>query len=362
MIGKTKLEKLISSTESSKKDFKEFCNLKTEDQKKEFAKDVSAIANSPGTTGYLIYGINNQKQIVGITSSSFKEEQMQQIISSRINPPVKFSAYIIKHSGHNIGVVEIPFSVTKPHQHKNHGAFFIRRGTITGHMTTQEITSSMLRKIQIERYRLGTYDGLTQSFRVSKIRSDVGNVLQDFNFSKKDEFTDSYPTYGEGDKIFTADIFHRNQDKIKLYVNVFRNSNNPNRYDLERYNDFFLSELLDRFRVRKNQKPWLNIFIFLTYQTISSHTIKKRIDNIDHLGITHLDSSTLYQGLGEIDYEDCAMHKRVRLFINLRPIFFIMKVRSEQDIVTRLTLILNFIDEKKNIFRIIRKSQIGKRV
>jgi hypothetical protein len=38
MIGKEKLDRLISNPESSKKDFKEFCVLKTEDQKKNLLK------------------------------------------------------------------------------------------------------------------------------------------------------------------------------------------------------------------------------------------------------------------------------------------------------------------------------------
>ena len=132
-----KLKTIISSRETSKIDFKVTFELKNGPQKEELAKDVSAIANTPGGRGFLIYGVTDDRKVRGISRSAFKEEQMQQIISSRCDPSVKFPAYILRYLGHHIGVIEIPHSISRPHQHLSQGNFFIRRGPTTGRMSTR---------------------------------------------------------------------------------------------------------------------------------------------------------------------------------------------------------------------------------
>ena len=97
VITIAQLKKIISSDETLKIDFKERLEIKSEQQRKEFAKDVSAIANTPGPRGFLLYGITNDRKVTGISHSDFREEQMQQIISSRCDPPVRFLAYKLKH-------------------------------------------------------------------------------------------------------------------------------------------------------------------------------------------------------------------------------------------------------------------------
>jgi predicted HTH transcriptional regulator len=98
VITPAQLKKLIDSDEALKIDRKEMFEIKNDHQKKEFAKDVSAIANTPGPRGFLLYGIVNDKRVKGISRSDFKEEQMQQVISSRCDPPVRFLVYIMSAS------------------------------------------------------------------------------------------------------------------------------------------------------------------------------------------------------------------------------------------------------------------------
>lgn len=85
-----KLLSLIKKDEGIKLDFKLKLELYYETGKKELTKDICAIANSNGGRGYIIVGIEDKtKKIVGLEDEDlFKEEQIQQIISTRCEPPI----------------------------------------------------------------------------------------------------------------------------------------------------------------------------------------------------------------------------------------------------------------------------------
>ena len=95
-----KLEELLKREESEKLDFKLEFKLNLESQKKELVKDVCAIANSKGGRGYIIFGIKDKtKEVVGVTTEIFDEERVQQIISSRIDPPVPIRLEEVEYLG-----------------------------------------------------------------------------------------------------------------------------------------------------------------------------------------------------------------------------------------------------------------------
>lgn len=54
---------VISGKETTKVDFKLTLDLSSKAAKTEFAKDVMAIANTPGGDGYLIVGIRDEKTL-----------------------------------------------------------------------------------------------------------------------------------------------------------------------------------------------------------------------------------------------------------------------------------------------------------
>lgn len=146
-----KLKKLLKNEESIKQDYKLKLDFSTESAKKEFAKDISAIANSRGGRGYLIIGVEDKtKKIVGIEQRDFSEEQIQQVISSRIDPPIPVSFDLINYESKKIGVITIYQSEQKPYQFRENGAFYIRRGSTTDTMRKQEIISSMQDNLSLD--------------------------------------------------------------------------------------------------------------------------------------------------------------------------------------------------------------------
>lgn len=141
-MDKKKLANLLKRPEGPKLDFKQYIEIETDSGRKELAKDICAIANSRGGRGYLIVGIEDKtKKVLGIGDLQFNEEKIQQIISSRIEPPVPISLEFIDYQNKNIAVISIFDGPQKPYQIRDNGAFYIRRGSTNDTMRKQEIVS-----------------------------------------------------------------------------------------------------------------------------------------------------------------------------------------------------------------------------
>lgn len=136
-----KILSLIKRNEGLKLDFKQKLLLEYESGKKELAKDVCAIANSRGGRGYIVVGVEDKtKNIIGLMENElFSEEQIQQIITSRCEPPIPISVDICDFQGKKIGIITIYDGGQKPYQVRETGAFYTRRGSTTDTMRKQEL-------------------------------------------------------------------------------------------------------------------------------------------------------------------------------------------------------------------------------
>lgn len=145
-----KLLNLIKKEEGVKLDFKQKLDISAESGKRELAKDICAIANSKGGRGYLVIGIEDKtKRIVGINKDDYSEEQIQQIVSSRIEPPIPVSYETITYKDVLLGIITVYDGPQKPYQLRENGAFYIRRGSTTDTMRKQELISSFQENLLI---------------------------------------------------------------------------------------------------------------------------------------------------------------------------------------------------------------------
>lgn len=139
-----KLKRLLRQEEEAKLDFKAVFHMSTESEKKELTKDVIAMANSRGGRGYIIFGIEDKtKQVLGIDPEEFSEEQIQQIIYNRCDPPVPIRVDILEYQHKHIAVLTIYKSDQTPHQMVQNGAFYVRRGSTTDVARREEIASML---------------------------------------------------------------------------------------------------------------------------------------------------------------------------------------------------------------------------
>jgi len=139
-----RISMLLKRDEGTKLDYKQKIDILIESGKKELAKDVSAIANSRGGRGYIIIGVEDKtKRIIGINTYDFKEEQIQQIISSRCEPPIPVSIDFVVYQSKNLAIITIYDGGQKPYQLRENGAFYIRRGSTTDTMRKEELISCL---------------------------------------------------------------------------------------------------------------------------------------------------------------------------------------------------------------------------
>ena len=78
------------------------------------AKEIIAFANTKG--GYLILGVDDNKDIVGVESEKAEAELIEDTACNYCEPPVKYKIDYVELNGKEIVIVEVPESGEKPHR------------------------------------------------------------------------------------------------------------------------------------------------------------------------------------------------------------------------------------------------------
>jgi len=78
------------------------------------AREMIAFANTKG--GYLIFGVDDDKQIVGVDSEKAESEMIKDAVENYCEPPINYSIDFIELYGKEVVVVSIPESDSKPHR------------------------------------------------------------------------------------------------------------------------------------------------------------------------------------------------------------------------------------------------------
>lgn len=139
-----KLMRLLQQAEGPKLDFKLKFSLHSETDKKELSKDVIALANSPGGRGHLIVGVEDKtKDIIGVNPQDYPEEKIQQIILNRCDPPITLRVEQMVVHDKTLVVITVFNTHKRPHQMRQTGAFYIRRGSTTDFARRDEIAAML---------------------------------------------------------------------------------------------------------------------------------------------------------------------------------------------------------------------------
>ena len=187
-----KIKILLKKDEGTKLDFKQKIDTLTESGKKELAKDVSAIANSRGGRGYIIIGVEDKtKKIIGINDFDLKEEQIQQIISSRCEPPIPISIDFVTYQSKNLAIITIYDSGQKPYQLKENGAFCIRRGSTTDTMRKEELISCLQENLSLNIETMPIMNSDINSLDLNMINRYLLNKGISVNDENRLEFMDN---------------------------------------------------------------------------------------------------------------------------------------------------------------------------
>ena len=78
------------------------------------AREMIAFANTKG--GYLIFGIDDDRQVVGVDSEKAESEMVKDAAENFCEPPLNYSIDYIELNGKETVIVSIPESENKPHR------------------------------------------------------------------------------------------------------------------------------------------------------------------------------------------------------------------------------------------------------
>jgi len=78
------------------------------------AKEMIAFANTNG--GYILFGVDDDKTIVGVESEKSEAEMIKDAVINYCEPPFDYKINYIIHKGKEIVAVTIPESNNKPHR------------------------------------------------------------------------------------------------------------------------------------------------------------------------------------------------------------------------------------------------------
>jgi tetratricopeptide (TPR) repeat protein len=173
-MKESELLSLISKNEGPAIDFKRELTLDSAKVKAELVKDIIALANSDAPLSYLVIGVDDNKNIIGI--SKLGEERIQQIAYRYITPPVNLLCNLITLTTKNflkIGVITIqtanrPHKVSSPIEQLSQDEVFVRRGSITTKASPEEI-------IRMHNNQARFIQEISQFKRAAEIHIKLGN-------------------------------------------------------------------------------------------------------------------------------------------------------------------------------------------
>jgi predicted HTH transcriptional regulator len=108
-MNRRELFELIAEGENIQCEFKRHF---TTPQK--IAKEMIAFANTKG--GYLIFGVDDDREVVGVDSEKSESEMIKDAAENYCEPPLTYSIDFIEVYGKEIVVATIPESESKPHR------------------------------------------------------------------------------------------------------------------------------------------------------------------------------------------------------------------------------------------------------
>src|SRR6266513_1096189 len=112
------LERLVAAGEADLIEFKEkWYDLSVKEGKAVFVKDVLALANTarPHAAGYLLIGVDDDKDVVGVSDSP-SAEAVSQIISEYTDPPVNVHCRDYELDHKKVSVLTVSWAPANPHR------------------------------------------------------------------------------------------------------------------------------------------------------------------------------------------------------------------------------------------------------
>ncbi len=351
ILSQRRIHEFHSQNENSRLDWKSQYNLGSDSEKAKLAKDVCAIANflyQNSGHGHLVIGTDDNGSPIGIDLGDYGETRLQQIVSSWTNPPPVFNVHHVMYRSVNLAIIAVKRNPAGPHQLIKHGkaaGFPIRRGSTNDMMTVNEVFQAMqARGRSFDRQR-SEYETLSPEARYRRLINDCMEALFEIGISQDSveriEYGGRHSRYG-GFRAFIKGVRTINSRRWNLYCSV--ESQSASRQDL-----FYLDSSI--MNLRENIPLHRSIFIHIVHGTIGSsyYTSRQRILSPRYIKVP-IEPRITYFGLGE------GISESMRGDPYFLPKFFVSHIKSKDDIRMRIELILNWIEQHREMFEDIREA------
>ncbi len=156
------------------------------------AREMIAFANTKG--GYILFGIDDDKEIVGVESEKSEFELINETANNYCEPPLNFNIDYVDVHGNEVVVVEVPESDQKPHRLQDYSKEFdINKAVVTIRVNDKSVQASkeMVRilraqtnHLQLKKYSIGpnekiVFDYLAKNEIITvKILSNLVNISE----------------------------------------------------------------------------------------------------------------------------------------------------------------------------------------
>ncbi|MBK9098112.1 MAG: ATP-binding protein [bacterium] len=105
------------------------------------AREMIAFANTKG--GYMIFGVDDDREVVGVDSEKAESEMIKDAADNFCEPPLKYSIDFIEVYGKEVVVVSIPESDYKPHRLQDYeNEFDINKAVVLVRLNDKSVTAS----------------------------------------------------------------------------------------------------------------------------------------------------------------------------------------------------------------------------
>jgi predicted HTH transcriptional regulator len=182
------LKELIEEGENIQCEFKR--KFSTPDK---IAREMIAFANTKG--GYVIFGVDDDKEIIGVESEKETAELIKETALTMCEPSLDFQISFVEIEGKEIVVASIPESSNKPHRLQDYSdQFDINQAVVTIRVNDKSVQASkeMVRilrsnsgNLALKKYAIGSNEKTVFEYLSKKERISVKELSKLVNVSER---------------------------------------------------------------------------------------------------------------------------------------------------------------------------------
>ncbi|MCW8809608.1 MAG: ATP-binding protein [Ignavibacteriaceae bacterium] len=137
------------------------------------AKEMIAFANTKG--GYLIFGVDDDREVIGVDSEKSESEMIKDAAENYCEPPLIYSIDFIEVYGKEIVVATIPESESKPHRIQDYqNELDINKAVVIVRVNDKSVQAS---KEMVRILRANTADLALKKYTIGQVEKMVFEYL-----------------------------------------------------------------------------------------------------------------------------------------------------------------------------------------